>query len=226
MFSLFPATYFAYHRALEGQALPKLLLRDLMWTVALGHPNTQPDHSLRHSDILGGLNTAGTQRCLLIYYSSERKGIIPATGRISTERGMLIGGEFSFFFFFGLTSYFLEQLQFVILFELFIWRTVWDCVCMCVSSDMYVCAFMWGTMDAIRGLDWAQQGRRARWRDRGKPGWNGRVIGWDEKWESLTFCYLQGCLIAWEPIQSPHPCATPSPIKIFNYRDGRQEGWR
>lgn len=23
-----------------------------------------------------------------------------------------------------------------------------------------------------------------------------------------------------------HPSATPSPIKIFNYRDGGQEGWR
>ena len=45
------------------------------------------------------------------------------------------------------------------------------CVCVCVR------ALLGGRMDAIRGLDRAQQGKRARWSDRGKPGWNGRVIG-------------------------------------------------
>lgn len=62
--------------------------------------------------------------------------------------------------------------------------------CMCA------CTLMWGRMDAIRGLDGAQQVRRAIWRGSGKPGWNERVFAWDEKWESLTFRYLQGWL-AW-----------------------------
>lgn len=64
-------------------------------------------------------------------------------------------------------------------------------------------AFMW--LGVIRGRDGARQVRRWGWRGRGKQGWDRRVIGWDEKWESLTFCYPERSLIAWEHIPEPLP---------------------
>ena len=86
---------------------------------------------------------------------------------------MLIGEEFSLFFLViqnncSLSSYlsFSYEGQFV-------------CVSVHECEGRHVCAnvFMGSRMDEIRGLDGARQGKRVKWRDRGKPGWNGRVIG-------------------------------------------------
>lgn len=152
--------------------------------------------------------------------------MMSAIGRTSVGRGILIVEDFLSFFWL-LFCWTVAVCHSICDFH-FIWRTEWGCECMYVRSDMYVCVSVhvkkkqcdWRTGWSEAGLE------RQSWRGSGRPSRNGRVIGWDEKWESLTFCYLQGWLIAREPIQLPHPCATPSPIKIFNYREGGWEGWR
>lgn len=173
-----------------------------MWTVPLGHQNTQPDHSPRPSTAC---------------YSPEHKRMDSST--VGNANWWEIS-FFSLFLLITLDAHMVAVCVATVRAFPFAGRIVR------VRGRQHVCAHATQNGMGLDDCTWAQRAERARWRDGGQPGWNGRVIGWDEKWESLTLCYLQGWLMAREPIQSPHPCATPSTIKILNYREERQERWR